>query len=219
MLAERKLVAAVGCQWRFHPWIERLHALLPSQGKVQRAEIEFSEYLPRWHPYEDYKESYAARHDLGGGVVLTQIHDYDLAHWLFGPARAVVATGGNGGSLGIDVEDTVRAQLDCERAPVLVRQTFAEQERKRSINVIWEDGSLTIPLLGGSVSGTIPGIVGFQLNDFDRNAMFRSVMEDFLHCVESGGTPRCPIADGVAVLRVALAVKESMRRRVPVSVQ
>ena len=48
-------------------------------GPARPAEIEYGEYLPDWHPYEDYRMSCAARADLGGGVVLTQIHDYDLA--------------------------------------------------------------------------------------------------------------------------------------------
>ena len=83
-------VALVGCQWRFHPCVRWLRDLLAGgdAGTLIEAEIDYAEYLPDWHPYEDYRTSYAARAELGGGVVLTQIHDYDLAWWLFGPAAA-----------------------------------------------------------------------------------------------------------------------------------
>ena len=41
------------------------------------------------------KESYAARADLGGGVVLTQIHELDYLYWLFGSISTVKAEGGH----------------------------------------------------------------------------------------------------------------------------
>ena len=111
-VASKGLVALVGCQWRYHPCIRWLRDLLDAKalGRLVRAEIDYGEYLPDWHPYEDYRTSYAARSDLGGGVVLTQIHDYDLAWWLFGPVRTVTASGGHASTLQIDVEDTVDAR-------------------------------------------------------------------------------------------------------------
>jgi predicted dehydrogenase len=216
-VAERGLIAAVGSQWRFHPCVEHMRAQLWSAalGKVRRAEIDFSEYLPDWHPYEDYRESYAARAELGGGVVLTQIHDYDLASWLFGAARSVMATGGTHGSLEIDVEDTVQAQIDCAAASVVVRQTFAEPAKRRRIVVRADRGTITCDLVANTVSTDTGG--GLELMDYDRNGMFRSVMEDFVHSVERRTAPRTGLADGIAVLKLALAVKESMRRHAPVS--
>src|SRR6185437_15684891 len=61
-VASKKLVAFVGCQWRFHPCVLWLHQQIGAGtlGRLLHAEINFSEYLPDWHPYEDYRESYAA---------------------------------------------------------------------------------------------------------------------------------------------------------------
>jgi len=76
-LAGRSLVVLVGCQWRYHPAVRWLRQMLQENalGRLSSATIEYAEFLPDWHPYEDYRASYAARADLGGGVVLTQIHD------------------------------------------------------------------------------------------------------------------------------------------------
>src|SRR5204863_4717605 len=131
-VARNKLVTAVGCQWRWHPSVLALKALkiLADEGDISGlsgVDIDYAEYLPDWHPYEDYRTSYAARADLGGGVVLTQIHDYDLAWWLFGASRTVTATGGHLSTLEIDVEDTVDAWLEGGAAPVRVRQIFASK--------------------------------------------------------------------------------------------
>jgi predicted dehydrogenase len=44
-------------------------------------------YLPKWHPYADYREEYVARKDLGGGVIRTLSHEIDLAVKWFGKPK------------------------------------------------------------------------------------------------------------------------------------
>ena len=80
------------------------------------------EYLPGWHPYEDYRQSYAARRELGGGVVSTQIHELDYVHWLFGLPGRVFAVGGTLGSLDVDVEDTASALFEHVKVRQLLRR-------------------------------------------------------------------------------------------------
>lgn len=209
---DRELVVAVGCQWRFHPGVTRLRELLHagSLGVVRQAEIQYAEYLPDWHPYEDYRLSYAARAELGGGVVLTQIHDYDLAWWLFGAIRSVSATGGKLSDLEMDVEDTVLARLETEAGPLTVSQTFAKRPPHRSIVIQGSNATAALDLLGGRLVIQPPIAEGLAIPDYPRNEMFRSEVEDFLSCMETGAVPRSPLSDGAAVLRVALAVKESL---------
>ena len=80
----RGSVAMLGYQMRFHPGLRRLKTLLHAGaiGRTVSARLDFGEYLPDWHPYEDYRESYAARRSLGGGVLLSQIHEFDYLCWL-----------------------------------------------------------------------------------------------------------------------------------------
>lgn len=58
------------------------------------AHIVNGEYLPDWHPYEDYRQSHAARRALGGGALRIQTHEFDYALWLFGMPRRLYAVGG-----------------------------------------------------------------------------------------------------------------------------
>lgn len=216
------LVVAIGCQWRFHPCVERLRAILSEGvlGEIRRADINFSEFLPDWHPYEDYRESYAARSEMGGGVVLSQIHDYDLACWLFGPVGTVVATSTSGAPLDVDAEHTVQAQFDAGSARVFVRQTYAESARVRTIRVQGANADAVADLVAGTLSLTPAVAEGAALGEYDRNEMFRACLQDFIRCVESGGgntAPRTTLRDGSAVLRVALAVRESARRGIPIA--
>ncbi|MCC7194307.1 MAG: Gfo/Idh/MocA family oxidoreductase [Gemmatimonadaceae bacterium] len=218
VVARKRLIVAMGCQWRFHPCVVRLQELLARHalGAPRKTEIHYAEYLPDWHPYEDYRTSYAARSEMGGGVVLTQIHDYDLAWWLFGPVRSVSASGGKLSDLEVDVEDTVQADLETTTGSVLICQSMATRPSRRSIRVDGSRATAMLDLLGGQLSVDPPVADGLVLQSFQRNEMFRAEMRDFLECVETGGIPRASLADGVAVLHVALAVKESMRTGRPV---
>jgi predicted dehydrogenase len=214
LVSEQKLVALVGCQWRFHPLVERLQAMLAARafGALQKATITYAEYLPDWHPYEDYRTSYAARADLGGGVVLTHIHDYDLAWHLFGAVTGVLATGGHLSDLEIDVEDTAHATLDTVSGPVVVSQTFASRHVTRRIDVTGSAGACTLDLQGCTLHATGQVAEEVALPEYQRNAMFVAELAHFLACVETGSAPRIPLDDGIAVLQVALAVKASLAR-------
>jgi predicted dehydrogenase len=208
----RKLVAMIGSQWRFHPCVRALRNVMEagSLGQVERAEISYVEYLPDWHPYEDYRMSYAARSELGGGVVLTQIHDYDLACWLFGAPRRVRASGGKLTDLEIDVEDTAVAVLEGGNATVRVRQTFASRPPGRSITVAGDRCSATLDLLRAHMVFSPPLAPEITVADYQRNQMFIDEAADFLDCVDRVDVPAVTLDDGIVALRVALAVKESM---------
>ena len=80
----------VAFQFRFHPGLIRAKQLISDGeiGRVISAHVHFGEYLPAWHPWEDYRKGYAARADMGGGVVLTQCHA-DYLPWLVGKVKSV----------------------------------------------------------------------------------------------------------------------------------
>ncbi len=206
------LVAMVGSQWRFHPCVRALRKAIEagSLGTIERADINYAEYLPDWHPYEDYRTSYAARSELGGGVVLTQIHDYDLACWLFGAPRRVSATGGKLSDLEIDVEDTADAVLEGGKIPVHVRQTFASRPPVRTITVTGDRCSAKLDLLQAKLDFSPPLAPGMAVADYQRNQMFIEEAANFLDCVDRREMPSVTLDDGIMALRVALAVKEAM---------
>jgi predicted dehydrogenase len=212
-VAAKRLVGVVGCQWRFHPCVRALKDLIASGtlGATRQAEIEYAEYLPDWHPYEDYRRSYAARADLGGGVVLTQIHDYDLAFWLFGMPHAVRASGGRLSDLEIDVEDTADAILETPAGTVQVRQSFARRPPRRTILVRGERCTASLDLLASSLTLEPPLAPAVSLPEYQRNQMFLDEAAHFLDCIEGRASPATPLTEGALVLRIALAVKDALR--------
>jgi len=64
-----------------------------------------STYLPEWHPDEDYRQSYSAKKELGGGVSIDLIHEWDYLSYLFGNPLEIHSILDKVSNLEIDTED------------------------------------------------------------------------------------------------------------------
>ena len=107
IIKKKKLVTMMGCVLRFHPAIKKIKEIISENkiGQIISVHAENGSFLPDWHPDEDYKKSYASCNDLGGGVILTNIHELDYLYWFFGNVDEVFSITGKFSDLDIDVED------------------------------------------------------------------------------------------------------------------
>jgi predicted dehydrogenase len=219
IVERRGLVTAVGFQLRFHPCLQRVHDLLEqgAVGQVLAARVEVGEYLPGFHSYEDYRALYASRRDLGGGVVLSQIHELDYLGWFFGAPRRLFAVGGHLSSLEIDVEDVASVLMECRadgRAiPVHLHLDFVQRPPARTCEIVGDAGRIDADLRALTVTlwdreGRLAERRSFE--GFERNRMFLDEMSHFLDCIAGRATPLVPVREGARSLRTALAVLESL---------
>jgi predicted dehydrogenase len=84
-------------------------ARLLSEGAIGRPisfRAVYAEYLPGMHPWEDYRQGYSARRELGGGVILTLCHPLDYVRGLLGEIEGVWAFVGQLNQFDLTVEDT-----------------------------------------------------------------------------------------------------------------
>lgn len=222
---DRGLVAMVGYQMRYHPallWLrERLAA--GEIGRQVSARLDFGEYLPGWHPYEDYRESYAAVRALGGGVLLTQIHEFDYAVWLWGLPERVYAAGGHLTDLDVDVEDVVSVTLEYPLgAPIRLVHVHLDYLRRppvRGCEVLGHAGRLSADLRTGDVKQVaVDGTIVSERLEVDRDEMFVGELRHFLECLSGRERPRPDLAEGALSLRIALAAQQSLVRRQPVDI-
>ena len=218
----RNRIAMVGYQMRFHPCLQQLRILLEEEriGRPLAVRTTVGEYLPFFHRYEDYRETYAARADLGGGVILSQIHEFDYLYSLFGRPRCVFALGGHWSTLEIDVEDTASILLECSRGgrtlPVHVQLDYLQYPPTRSCEVVGENGKVSIDLVANETTlytNRQPNPERFKVEAFDRNRLFLDELKHFLQCVETRQQPLIGLDDGLQSLRMALAAKESIATR------
>ncbi len=128
-------------------------------GKLLSIQTYWGEYLPDWHPWEDYRQSYAARRELGGGVALTLSHDLDLVNWLAGSAVKTWNTLKNyRSSLEIDVESGADVSLGYENGITAhCHLNFHERVPRRWYRFVWEEGSVEIDYFKATYSLMQPG--------------------------------------------------------------
>ena len=215
---ERRRIAMVGYQLRFHPCFAALGGVL-EQGRIGRplaVRSVVGEYLPDWHRYEDYRATYAARADLGGGAVLSQIHEFDYLYALFGLPRRVWAVGGHWSGLEIDVEDVCSALMEfCPAGRPLavhLHLDYLQRPPVRQCEVVGERGKALADFRQLRVSVWEEGRLSecFDFRGLERNRLFVEELRHFLRCVERREKPVVDLRDGAASLRLALAVKAAM---------
>jgi predicted dehydrogenase len=143
MLA-RKLPFHISFQRRFHPQITCAHQAVISGVIGHPVAATFTVYsnVPSWHVYEDWRSLYAVRSDLGGGALLTEIHEIDLANWFFGSPDAVFCSGGNRSIETLAVEDTVQMTLLYANFSVQITLCFMHKRPSRSFHIAGTDGDI-----------------------------------------------------------------------------
>jgi predicted dehydrogenase len=173
--------------------------------------------MPAWHPYEDYKDFYASQRSLGGGVVLTEIHEIDLIVWMIGKPLRVSAMGGRMSDLEMDVEDTVSAVLELEcagrRIPATLKLSFVQRPVSRFLGIYCEHGSLELDIPNDTlvVSGSsLEDVDTLSLDNFDRNKMFVEELSEFIDCVRSGGEAETSLERCLPAHEAALAMLDSL---------
>ena len=216
---KRERILFVGYHFRYHPHLIAIKRLLEkkSLGTVYAARFTTGEYLPNWHPWENYRKSYAARRDLGGGVTLTQSHDFDIALWLFGKPRSVMARVGASGLLDLDVDDTADMVFSLEQCPaVSIHLDYLARPPEKRLEIFGSQGRIEWDYHAGTlciVSGngkvrSVPLPQGFE-----RNQMYLAEARDFIRCVRRTEEPESNGISGCAVLEMCLRAKEASRRK------
>lgn len=207
----------VGYHFRFHPTLQLADKLLKEGviGPPISVRCQWSEYLPGWHPWENYRQSYSARADLGGGVVLTLSHPLDYLRMLLGEVEALWAFTSTKG-LELSVEDTAEIGLRfVNGATGSLHLDYLQRPTRHNLEVIGPQGSLRWDNHDGTLKVLSPEGQTRQVHrtpfGFKRNTLFMNEMRHFLAVARGEQTPLCSLQDGIQALKLALAVLRSAR--------
>lgn len=221
----RRLVAFVGSNWKFHRSFQRMKLLVEKGtiGRITSARCQFGQYLPDWHPWEDFRQSYSARRDLGGGVLLDS-HEFDYLTWLLGPVVRVACFADRLSSLPIETEDTASVLLAFASGAIgHVHLDYTQRAYQRSCELFGEEGTIRWDIRERAVTlfqaGQEGGWTRFEEPvTYDLNTMYVEEVRHFLDCVRLRATPLTDLGQGLAVLKLILAAKASQRDRTVVEI-
>ncbi|HVM94273.1 MAG TPA: aminotransferase class III-fold pyridoxal phosphate-dependent enzyme [Terriglobales bacterium] len=210
----------VGYNLRFHPGLQILKELIES-GKIGRVlwlNVEAGQYLPDWRPWQNYRDSYSARHDLGGGIILDGSHELDYICWLLGWPTEVSCRAEHLSSLELDVEDSAWIYLTFpDRRRAELHLDFVQRSYTRTCKVVGESGTALWDFTSQEVRWFSAGEPGWKSipYKFEVNDMYVTEMSHFLGSLGSGTGPLVDLEQGRDVIRVVEAAKKSSVEGLP----
>jgi predicted dehydrogenase len=217
----------VGFQFRYHPTLNKAREIIGSGalGKILTVHAHWGEYLPQWHPWEDYRQSYAARTDLGGGVIVTLTHPLDYLRYLLGDVESLWSFNGHISPLEVDVEDVAEIGLKFSSGAVGgVHVNYFQRPPVHRLEIVGTNGTLywdnadgilhfqKTPAPFGSYSDQPPAPVTESFTPpegFERNQLFLAQTRHFMEIMRGESEPACTLQDGIMALRLALAAYAS----------
>ncbi len=221
IVKKNKVITQMGCQFRFHKCIKKMKNIISNKklGKIISVRSECGSFLPDWHPNENYSKSYAARNDLGGGVVLTNIHEIDYLYWFFGDVSQVISITGKYSDLKISADDLSIGILKFKNNIIAeLHLDYFQKPDYRSCKIIgsmgtvfWDSDTNIVSFYENKKNKWIKVL---KWTKYDRNLMFKEELTHFLNCVNKRKTTINPVEkDGIATLRIGLAIIKSSKLR------
>jgi len=213
-----KIKHMMGYQLKFNPILNRLKNIIQNKilGRIYSVLIHQGEHLEDFHPYEDYSKLYAAQKKLGGGVILTQIHEIDYILYLFNKYKIKLlnCTSSKISKLKINVEDYVfanfklynnKTQFICS-----LYQNYFERPKSRKIILIGEKGKIECDLNKEKIyifKKNFCKKINFKIN---RNQIYLNQVRYFINCVKKNKKINqiYDVFNGIKSLKTALEMKK-----------
>lgn len=195
----------VGYNLRFHPIIQRLKTLLEGE-RILSVLAYVGQYLPDWRPASDYRTSYSASAEQGGGVLRDLSHELDYLTWILGGWKRVTALGGHFSPLEITSDDVFSLMLVTPACPVVTLQlNYLDRAARRFVLINTAKHTLEADL----ISGTITIDRDCEPIATGRDDTYRAMHEVIL----SGHTGAlCSLDEGLEILRLIEAAELASKR-------
>jgi len=209
----------VGFQFRYHPLLRQAAQLLADEaiGRPLSVLVNWGEYLPSWHPWEDYRKGFSARNDLGGGVILTlTTHPLDYLRWLMGEVEALWAFSTPVNELQIDVEAVAEIGLRFASGAIgSIHLSYMQRPYTHQIEITGTQGTLQVDIKGNMLRVYRVSSGDWEIyatpEGFERNTMFVDQMAHLLAVMRAKEQPICSLEDGIWAQKLAMAAHESVR--------
>jgi len=200
----------VGYDLHFEAGLQKVKQLLNEGaiGKLASANVQVGQYLPDWRPHEDYRNGMSASRQMGGGVMLDLVHEFDYLLWLCGSIQQVACFYQNTGALQIETEDIAEVLFSFSNGAIgTIHLDYLQQKLVRNCLLTGHHGSIQWNLAEGYVRH-INQRKEEQLYDvsgYERNDRFVEIISAFLTGKNDDRLTTLPQA--IESLRLVLAAK------------
>lgn len=202
-IGSKDISTYVACNLRFLECIKFIKdklSLFPNK-KLNEVNVYCGSYLPEWRPNVDFKETYSANTELGGGVHIDLIHELDYLYWLFGMPNKVTRRFKSQSSLAIPSFDYANYALDYNGFCVGVVLNYYRRDSKRTLELVFEDETWNIDLLKNQIICNNQILFSSEQRIADT---YMTQMEYYIDCLGEKKDTFNTISDAYNVLKICL---------------
>lgn len=171
----------VACPLRYTNVIQYLKENIDF-SKVYSIRCISSSYLPEWRPGTDYRKTYSAKKELGGGVSIDLIHEWDYICYLIGQPLKVLSLIGKKSNLEIDSNDLAVYIAEYPDKFVELHLDYLGRKSIRKIELFTEEDSIEADLIEQKIIFRKENCI-IDLNE-DRDSFQKKELLHFFDIVE-----------------------------------
>jgi predicted dehydrogenase len=201
LIKDHSVKTYVACNLRFHPAIEFMKTVFETRKPLEYTAY-CGSYLPEWRPEQDYRKSYSASKDLGGGVHLDLIHEIDYTIYLLGQPKNVLQYLGKKSDLEINTPDVAHYVFEYESSSAFITLNYYRTDTKRTIECVWKDDTWSVDLINNTIVNSKNEIVFKE--DFQMLDTYKKQMKYFLQCIQENTEPMNNIEEAIRIMKTYL---------------
>lgn len=176
----------IACPLRYTKVIEYLKENLNIEDVISVRCI-CSSYLPDWRPNVDYRKTYSASKELGGGVSIDLIHEWDYLKFLFGNPQNVMYMSGKVSDLEIDSEDYAIYIAQYKKMILELHLDYFGRKSIRNMQIFTNDNIIMTDLIESKITFMKENkVIEFSQ---ERDDYQKKELEYFLYMID--GKVRC----------------------------
>lgn len=190
----------VACPLRYNPVLQYVHEFGLCKDAIAVRAI-CSSYLPEWRPNTDYRNCYSAHRDMGGGVGIDLIHEWDYLTWLLGMPEECHSIQTKISNLEIDSDDIAIYIAKTKNTSIEVHLDYFGRKPIRQLEIFLPNDTIRCDLIQGSITYLKSG-KQLQL-DAERNAFQMKEITHFFDIVYKKIVTDSSARHALQVLKIA----------------
>lgn len=199
---EKGLTTYVACNLRFLPIFDFLKKVFTKNTPIEISCYAGS-YLPDWRPHMDYRTSYSALDNMGGGVHLDLIHELDYIFFLLGKPEKTQRVIGKISNLEINSADYAHYHLQYPGTMVSVSLNYFRKVPKRQMEIVFEDSAWLADLAESTITDLNTNELVFS-SDVMIKDTYKEQMAYFLTMLNGQEVAINDLNESIEVLKICL---------------
>ena len=191
------------CPLRYNPVLQYVKQNI-DVTKVVSVRAMSSSFLPDWRPGQDYRQTYSAHTDMGGGVDIDLIHEWDYLTWIYGMPTQCLGIVGTFSNLEIDSNDTALYIAKNDKMTFELHLDYFGRKTQRTLDIFTHDDTIQCDLIAGTISYLKEGKTINQ--NAERNAYQIAEIKHFFDIVEGRTENDSNVEHGMKVLKLTKTI-------------